>query len=213
MPHHPSDIRLELKVRNNLLLTAMENRGITSISELCRQIGIPISYSQVVSLVSMKISARNKNGDWLLVVHHLSEFFQCMPEDIFSNEQQSNALRKNRAYAELSFAEIQSLTVRRQEPITPELAMQADQLRSAVGEVLHKLLPREERALRMKFGFVTGEQSGLKEIGEELGVSKERARQIISYALRKLKHPSISRKMRIAGSKEDILDEDVFGSL
>ncbi|MBI2004639.1 hypothetical protein HYS79_00575 [Patescibacteria group bacterium] len=98
------DIRVEVSVRNNLLLTAMEERGIKSVKELWRQLGVPASYSQLALLAAMKIAARKNNGDWLGIAHRLADFFRCLPEDLFSEPQQYEALKKNRARARHSFA-------------------------------------------------------------------------------------------------------------
>jgi len=205
MSQQPRDIRVEMRVRNNLLLTAMENKGINSIAELCRQMDALKSYGLITKLASMKCAARKKDGDWQLIVLRLSDFFQCMPEDLFSDPQQFNTLEKNRAHAEVSYTELQQLLVRRQEPITPELSMQADQLRSVIGEMLNTVTPREERVLRLRFGFATGEEMTLDQIAEDVCVSRERVRQILSKALRKLKHPSRSEKI---GAMACIIRED-----
>ncbi len=63
-------------------------------------------------------------------------------------------------------------------------------------EVLSTLTPREARILRLRFGLQDGYSYTLKEVGEKLGLTRERIRQIESEALRRLRHPSRSRKLR-----------------
>jgi RNA polymerase primary sigma factor len=69
-------------------------------------------------------------------------------------------------------------------------------LRDHLASVLASLGPREQRVLQMRFGLENGKYYTLSEIGEELGVTRERIRQIETKALRKLRHPSRSRKLK-----------------
>jgi RNA polymerase primary sigma factor len=65
-----------------------------------------------------------------------------------------------------------------------------------VTEVLSSLTAREERVLRMRFGIGTRSENTLEEVGKSFQVTRERIRQIESKALRKLKHPVRSKKLR-----------------
>src|SRR5574338_1589812 len=76
-----------------------------------------------------------------------------------------------------------------------QAAIQAN-LREATTRVLASLTPREERVLRMRFGIGDGSEHTLEEVGQNFAVTRERIRQIEAKALRKLKPPSRSRKMR-----------------
>jgi RNA polymerase primary sigma factor len=69
-------------------------------------------------------------------------------------------------------------------------------LKETVTRVLASLTPREERVLRMRFGIGMNTDHTLEEVGQQFSVTRERIRQIEAKALRKLKHPSRSRKMR-----------------
>ena len=69
-------------------------------------------------------------------------------------------------------------------------------LRGATTKVLASLTPREERVLRMRFGIGMNTDHTLEEVGQQFSVTRERIRQIEAKALRKLKHPSRSRKLR-----------------
>ena len=62
--------------------------------------------------------------------------------------------------------------------------------------MLASLTPREERVLRMRFGIGMNTDHTLEEVGQQFSVTRERIRQIEAKALRKLKHPSRSRKLR-----------------
>ena len=76
-----------------------------------------------------------------------------------------------------------------------------EMLKKELNEVLQGLTDREEKVLRMRFGLLDGRQRTLEEVGREFGVTRERIRQIEAKALRKLKHPSRSRKLRDFMSK------------
>jgi len=69
-------------------------------------------------------------------------------------------------------------------------------LRDQVAAVLSSLSPRERRVLDLRYGLESGRQHTLDEIGNELGVTRERIRQIETKALRKLRHPSRSKKLK-----------------
>ncbi len=69
-------------------------------------------------------------------------------------------------------------------------------LREQVAKVLDSLDGREQRVIRLRFGLDDGRPRTLEEVGHEFGLTRERIRQIESHALRKLRHPSRSRKLR-----------------
>ena len=69
-------------------------------------------------------------------------------------------------------------------------------MKEQLTEVLDTLTPREEKVLRLRFGLDDGRQRTLEEVGKEFNVTRERIRQIEAKALRKLRHPSRSKKLR-----------------
>ena len=69
-------------------------------------------------------------------------------------------------------------------------------LKETCTRILSSLTPREERVLRMRFGIGMNTDHTLEEVGQQFNVTRERIRQIEAKALRKLKHPSRSRKLR-----------------
>uniref|UniRef100_UPI00261CF892 sigma-70 family RNA polymerase sigma factor n=1 Tax=uncultured Caulobacter sp. TaxID=158749 RepID=UPI00261CF892 len=81
------------------------------------------------------------------------------------------------------------------EALPIDAAIQAN-LRETTTRVLASLTPREERVLRMRFGIGMNTDHTLEEVGQQFSVTRERIRQIEAKALRKLKHPSRSRKLR-----------------
>ena len=78
----------------------------------------------------------------------------------------------------------------------PAEAASFTMLREQLEEVLSTLAEREEQVLRMRFGLIDGKAHTLEEVGKEFDVTRERIRQIEAKALRKLRHPSRSKKLR-----------------
>ena len=80
--------------------------------------------------------------------------------------------------------------------VSPSEAAISLSLKEAMASMLKKLSPREERIIRMRFGFEDGNQRTLEEVGQVFAVTRERVRQIEAKALRKLRHPSRSNHVR-----------------
>ena len=79
---------------------------------------------------------------------------------------------------------------------TPADAASYQLLREQLNEVLHTLTPREEMVLKLRFGLDDGRTRTLEEVGQEFQITRERIRQIEAKALRKLRHPSRSRRLK-----------------
>ncbi len=78
----------------------------------------------------------------------------------------------------------------------PMEAATANSLREQLDKALATLTPREEKVLRLRFGFEDGKAHTLEEVGKEFNVTRERVRQIESKALRRLRHPSKAKALR-----------------
>jgi RNA polymerase primary sigma factor len=86
--------------------------------------------------------------------------------------------------------------VQDQEAMSPSEAASNVLLREQIDDVLRKLTPRERDVIRMRFGLDDGSPRTLEEVGRHFKVTRERIRQIEAKALKKLRHPSKSRKLR-----------------
>lgn len=80
-------------------------------------------------------------------------------------------------------------------PLPTDAAWQ-ELLREEIDEVLGSLSPREARVLQLRFGLTDGYQHTLEEVGEKFGVTRERIRQIETKAIRRLRHPTRSKRLR-----------------
>jgi RNA polymerase primary sigma factor len=80
--------------------------------------------------------------------------------------------------------------------VAPSDAASLTLLHNEVEDILDTLTPRERRVLQLRFGLIDGHQRTLEEVGKRFGVTRERIRQIEAKALRKLRHPSRSKKLR-----------------
>ncbi len=88
--------------------------------------------------------------------------------------------------------------------VSPSDAVLNVNLKELTGEVLRTLTAREEKVIKMRFGLEDGSEHTLEEVGQSFAVTRERIRQIEAKALRKLRHPSRSRKLRafMEGTRE-----------
>src|SRR5881396_1805015 len=80
--------------------------------------------------------------------------------------------------------------------VSPADAVININLKEMTEQVLNTLTPREERVIKMRFGLEDGTEHTLEEVGQNFAVTRERIRQIEAKALRKLRHPSRSRRLR-----------------
>jgi RNA polymerase primary sigma factor len=88
--------------------------------------------------------------------------------------------------------------------VSPSEAVISVNLKEYTSQVLRTLTPREERVIKMRFGLEDGSEHTLEEVGQSFQVTRERIRQIEAKALRKLRHPSRSRRLKafVEGVKE-----------
>ena len=80
--------------------------------------------------------------------------------------------------------------------VSPDSAAERERLKDEIETALLELNPREQQVMRLRFGLDDGQVRTLEEVGKEFNVTRERIRQIEAKALRKLRHPSRSERLK-----------------
>lgn len=174
--------------------------GNTYPAEICRAKGVS-TIKELVERTSMRtqtvidlLLCRQdaiflQDGSYSLAAQEFALFIGLPPDMLYGEHPEAD---ERRIEAEQAFAE--SHVVQPVEPLDHAIR---ENLKETSTRVLASLTPREERVLRMRFGIGLGtEDDMLGEVGQQFSVTRERLRQIEAKALRKLKHPSRSRKLR-----------------
>jgi RNA polymerase primary sigma factor len=192
---NPKDYRIEIKVKNNRLLSQMEKAGYFSVAKFAEAIGM--NRSVIDRIVRMRSAALDEEGYYRPEALKIAEFLNCTPHDIYPPAQMRQVLTVNTAQVTANANEMDSLTSSlRTLAFSPEQKMILDEAKQALKQLMLTLTPREHRILDLRFGLTNGEEKTLEDIGSMFGLSRDRIRQIEQKALRKLKHPANSRELR-----------------
>lgn len=190
-------VELTIKLRNNLLKERRLKLGFTTV-EMAEVIGV--AYEVYIRYENMLASplghGRGRprgacNLLWKPSAHKIAEYHRCLPEDLWPQAllaiTQPEVATKVNAEDVAMVAQLAASV----EPLPlPEIALDQRRCAEAVAAVLDGLTKREQVVLRRRFGLDGEEPETMAIIGDELGVLKERVRQIEAKALRKLRHPS-----------------------
>ena len=183
-----NEYRVKVGIRNNLLLKAIEGTGCKSVAEFCRNNGLNVNY--VNSIVCMRVAPLNKSGEFSQIAKELMEVLGACPTDLWTVEQLTIKLSKNSVERDIDFASMQAaLGCNSGFPIItelPESAAQSSELKKIIKQSLDGLTMRERQVISMRHG----QDMMLTEIADDIGVGKERVRQIEAKALRKLRDPN-----------------------
>lgn len=183
------EVRISVAVRNNLILSRMDEMGYKSVNELSLKAGI--SASVMGRLVNMQSSPLRTNMRWKNAAIKLSEFFGCLPEDIFSEDHINNVLDTNRAEAEVKFVDIyRFISEGSAERMIPENIVFENERAEVISKLLSTLKPKEREVIRLRFGLDGEEEHTLEEAGKTLGLTREGARQNEERGFKKLRHRS-----------------------
>ncbi len=201
MSDSPRAYRVKVTVGNALLARMIEAAGYKSIAEAARATGVPLH--ALHGYVSLKLSPIARNGEFRPSARALMEAMGCAPHDLWTTEQLMMELERNSSFSDLEFEQVQalsqsgnyaSLSVDVENPIDGvEQKILSEQLRALIFS--GALTERQEHVIRRRFGIECDEAT-LEEVGVELGLSRQRVRNIQDRALRNLRHPSRSVKLR-----------------
>ena len=177
------DYRITLKVRNNRILRAVEETGNKFGGKWCRANGV--DYSKAVQLVAMTASPINDEGHLIEAAVQLCDALNKTPDDLWSKEQ-IYPLEKNFSDMEMDHEQILALLPNDQRSIEHDTsAVENAQASKLIGETLKSLTKREEECIRLRFY----QDMTLEGCAQNMGITRERVRQIELRAIRKLRHP------------------------
>ncbi len=194
-------LRLELRTKNNRLWTEIQKRWghghYTGVRRCCAELGL--HESVVGQLMNLRQSPYLQTTDGRPVLRKaaqvLCDALYMFPDDLFPRSLYSGVMPKRVLVATVEPEQFSALSASdRPKLITDgaeslDASVLAQELKQAVAKALHTLPPREQIVIRRRFGLDGPEQT-LRAIGEELGIEKERVRQIVESALRNLRHPT-----------------------
>lgn len=191
----PKDYRIEIKVKNNRLLTKMEGAGYPSVAKFAE--AICMNRTVIYRIVSIKSTALDNEGYYRPEALRIAEFLNCTPQEIYPPAQMRGTMKEKKAQITANANEVDSLTSSlRTLAFSPERKMILNEAKQALKVVMMTLTPKEQRILDLRYGLTYGEEKTLDEVGAMFGVSRERIRQQEMKALRKMRHPHRSKELR-----------------
>jgi RNA polymerase sigma factor (sigma-70 family) len=191
------EYRVDIKIRNNLLLSAIENAGFQSVAHFCKTANI--QSTSVYGLVSLKDSPLKSDGTFTLVAQKILDYLCALPEDLWTEEQLWNTLTINTGRVLLDKHQMSVLSYGGEEEVLNlEDMVYKKEIQEKVSEVLESLTPREEKIIELRYGLKGRHNYTLEETGALFDITRDRVRQIEAKALRKLRHPS---RMKMLGEE------------
>jgi RNA polymerase sigma factor (sigma-70 family) len=190
-----NEYRIDIKVRNNIVLSRIEKAGYISIPVFCKSNNI--TYGTFLKIINMTRSVFNTDGQWNINVIKAADALKCSPENLFSEAQLNAVIKSNKRTLQVNEAEMRFMIENDNIQKLPETLYLENQMENAIENTLETLTSREQKVIQMKTGL--GDYSReytYNEIGQVLGISIERTRQIHQKALRKLRHPSRAESLR-----------------
>lgn len=172
-----SDYVIHAKLKNNNLLSKILEMA-PSVNAWCLRFGF--KPNQVGELINLKAAPTNAKGEWRLLAVRISEALGVSPEELWIEEQATARLRTNAVFIEMSRQQALAVVGSRESELISEEISQ--QVRRIVFD--DSMSSRERQVIRLRFY----EDKTLTETAKDLGVTLERARQIESRALNKLRY-------------------------
>ena len=203
------DYRVKITIRNDRLLSAIEDLNFPSVAQFCN--AYSLDYQRITEIISGKLKPLDKNGKPLSLVYNLLDILNISLEDAFT-ERQLHGFHKTSYQMRVIEKDLKKL-------LTPtynqEQKMIEQDVKTKLIEAFTKRLsPREEKIIRLKYGFDEGREHTDTEIAKIFKISTSRVGQIREKAERKLKHPSVASSIINTGfgeiyTKVDLTKEQI----
>lgn len=187
------DYSVEIKVKNNYLLTAMKERGYETAAQLSRASGV--AQTEIGKMLNLKVAPINKVGRVVVSVQRLADFLMVDIEDMFPPQNILNPLEVNKTKIELNMSEMMSSNLL--ENKAQDQLLIAEEAKMQIYDALDEIRPLRSKVIKMRHGLGHYDREHtLEEIGQEIGRSRERVRQIYNQGLRNLRNPTRSQQLR-----------------
>ena len=201
------DYVLEIKVKNNYMMTKMRERGIDTAAELARRTGL--TQPAVSVLLTLKVAALTKRGKWRPSLLKLAKFFNCLPEELVPPQHLEESLSRNTTTLEVGRADLKKIAswaMQDKAVVDPLLLLAQGEAVEGVQTALGHLKPRERHVVAMRFGLDGESPATLDEVAETMGVTRERVRQIEAKGMRRLKQPTAQTKFSLESHMQTFED-------
>jgi hypothetical protein len=192
-----NDYRVKILIRNERILKLIEDKGYVSVRKFCAI--EKISYQRVTELISGKLKPIRDSGEPSFVCKQVLKALGAEIEDCFTARQLKGF---NKRSFEIKVKE-QDLKKLINPTVNHEIKMIEQDAKNNIRHAIEiGLQPKEAAMLKMRFGFDDGKEQTLDQISKTFSLSRERVRQIISKAQRKMKHPHVMRQILKSGADE-----------
>jgi len=190
------DYRLKVTIRNDRLLTAMENMGFESMAQFTQAHGL--NYERTGHIFNGKLKPLNNKGELTSIAKEILSILNLETDEAFT-ERQLKGFVKTSFEKRIEEKDLLKLA----DPIkNHEFLLMEKDVNKILSEMLSELPPRHEKVVRMINGLGGQSTRLFREVGLELKVSVERVRQIYLQALRRLSTTSNLEKLQNAGIKD-----------
>jgi RNA polymerase primary sigma factor len=190
------EYRFQIKIRNNVVLKRIEELGFDSIPEFCR--AKKLTYHLVTEIINFKLPFYTKQGAITLHISKLADALNLLPDHIYPPERRDRPLASNTYNIEANKNDLMQIADSlRMDALPPDDRKMLDDFQPTLSQIMDECLsPRYRDVLERRFGLITGREETLNEIAADMGVTPDRIRQLEAVAIRKLKHPARSTKLR-----------------
>lgn len=190
------EYRFQIKVRNNIVLKRIEELGFSSIPEFCRT--KKLTYHLVNDIINFRIPFYTKNGEITTHISRLADALCLMPDHIYPPERRERPLACNTYNIEANKNDLMQISESlRMSALPPDDRKMLEDFNPLLSKIMDECLPpRYREVIERRFGLTTGHEETCEKIGATMGVSGQRIRQLEAKALRYLRSPSRSGRLR-----------------